>query len=746
MEALTRLRQKSNAVHYKGRFEALSNGIRDLSENHKLSCFLNGLKDEVKLLVKMLNPKNLNEAFGLAKIQEEYLMSRKKSQRPSSLELSKPSILGPKPDVKLGSKFKLPLQRLSPAQMEERRKKGLCFNCDENFQPGHPYKSAKLFLLEGLYPFQGPNSNVQLIELNDNEMPLCLESDMLPFESIESESKMAKVEITLYALLGSPSLGTIRIKGKINGHWVLILIDTGSTHNFLDAAILSKLQLCLDLTVSFEVKVANRAIIKTKSVCLDVKVAMQGHMFSVDLNVLPLGDWISSSQHQCDPLIEKLLIKFASVFDTPFGLPLCRGHEHRIVLKKGTVPICQRPYKYTHFQKTKIEKIITDLLEVGSIRPSQSPFSSPILLVRKADGSWRMCIDYRALNQATIKDKFPIPVVDELLYELAGSTIFSKLDLRFQFYLGSSPSASQNCPRVATATLVFAAAELAFHQLKAAVSQPPILALPDFNQPFIIGCDASGSRLGAVLMQNHDPLPFIVKLSRLAMSSAYHPQTDGQTEVMNKCLEQCLRSFSTDRPTEWSNWLYLAEFWFNTNHHSATKFTPYEAVYGSPSPCLLDYIPSTTQVEVVDSLLQSRQLILSLLRQNLVTAQAKMKQQCDLHRSEREFSVGDWVFLRLQPYKQQSVAYRASHKLSPKFFGPLLILERIGEVAYKLDLPAGFAIHLVFHVSCLKTKLGKQNVSMSLLPSVNFQGFLTPKPIVVLQITRSHKLRNRTIT
>lgn len=121
-------------------------------------------------------------------------------------------------------------------------------------------------------------------------MPLCPEFDVLCSESVETESKMVEVEITLYALLGSPSPGTMRIKGKINRHWVVILIDTGSTHNFLDVAILSKLQLCLDPTISFEVKVANGATIKTKGVCLGVKVVMQGHMFSMDLNVFPLGD------------------------------------------------------------------------------------------------------------------------------------------------------------------------------------------------------------------------------------------------------------------------------------------------------------------------------------------------------------------------------------------------------------------------------------------------------------------------
>ena len=152
-EALTRLRQTSNVINYKGQFEALSNRIRYLSESHKLSYFLSGLRDEIRLPVKILNPKNLNEAFGLAKIQEEYVMSSKKFLKSSSLEVTKASIPGPRPETRLDSKFKLPLQKLSPAQMEERMKKGLCFNCDEKFQLGHHCKSAKLFLLEGLCPF-----------------------------------------------------------------------------------------------------------------------------------------------------------------------------------------------------------------------------------------------------------------------------------------------------------------------------------------------------------------------------------------------------------------------------------------------------------------------------------------------------------------------------------------------------------------------------------------------------------------
>jgi hypothetical protein len=126
----------------------------------------------------------------------------------------------------------------------------------------------------------------------------------------------------------------------------------------------------------------------------------------------------------------RLLDGLLGAFAEPTGLPPARGHDHRIILKPDASPVAVRPYRYPVAHKNKLERQCAAMTKQGIVRRSDSSFSSSVLLVKKPDGSWRFCVDYRALNVLTVKDDFPIPVVDEL----HGACFFTKLDLRSGYH------------------------------------------------------------------------------------------------------------------------------------------------------------------------------------------------------------------------------------------------------------------------------------------------------------------------
>ncbi|KAL5779038.1 hypothetical protein ACOSQ2_009775 [Xanthoceras sorbifolium] len=222
---------------------------------------------------------------------------------------------------------------------------------------------------------------------------------------------------------------------------------------------------------------------------------------------------------------------------------------------------------------------------------------------------------------------------------------------------------------------------------------------------------------------------FQLQGTSLNMSSNYHPQTNEQAEVVNRTLEQYLRCFTHDQPKKWMDLFAWAEYSYNTAKHSTTGFTPFEAVYGIPPPNLLTYVSGTTKVKVVDDFLHSRKLILEDLRQHLVLAQNRMKVQADQHCRE--------------PYRQHSVAFRNSLKLSPRFYGPFKILARIGEVAYRLELPTSSQIHDVFYVSLLKRHIGSTTQVLPQLPPVTEDSVLLSQPESILNTKVIQKGRYR---
>lgn len=232
---------------------------------------------------------------------------------------------------------------------------------------------------------------------------------------------------------------------------------------------------------------------------------------------------------------------------------------------------------------------------------------------------------------------------------------------------------------------------------------------------------------------------FRLQGTTLCMSTAYHPQSDGQTEVVNRCVENYLRCLTSDRPSAWSKWLPLAEWWYNTTFHVSTSITPYEALYGQKPPHLVHYAPGGSAVAATENLLHDRDTILKLLKDHLLASQHKMKQLADKHRTDRVFEVGDWVFLRLQPFRQVTVAFRKNAKLAPKYFGPYQVVQKVGPVAYKLDLPLHSKIHPVFHVSLLKKRLGSGALIQTDLPLTGEDGQLQLEPLAILD----RKLVNR---
>ncbi|XP_058769067.1 uncharacterized protein LOC131642924 [Vicia villosa] len=1246
---LFKLKQEGTVMEYQTKFEKLGNQVVGLSQEALLNCFISGLNPEIQHELAIHKPTYISQAIGLAKlIESKFKEAKQKHNKPYNYQFSKPNTISSfqpthKPPIPLTTPTnttaknsttpppnRLPIRRLNNSQLQERRAQGLCFNCDEKFIPGH--KCASKFFL--LLAEDDITEYEQLAEISsDTELPT-------------TDPSHTYFQLSPQALTGQFSPQTLKFQGVINGLPVMVLVDTGSTHNILQPRLAQHLNLPTSSIPQFSVMVGNGSHLNCKGICQDVPIILQNQQFSLPFYLLPIEGadvvlgmaWLRtlgpinadfsvpsitfshnnttitlkgdpqihpaiSSFHQFCQLIHtdsiaslhlmtfeeiqpstaptpksaldtlptslplevrSIIEHHKEIFQAPQGLPPPRPHDHHIPLFPNTPPVNVKPYRYPHYQKEAMTTIIKDMLKDGIIIPSHSPFSSPVLLVKKKDGTWRFCVDYRALNAVTIKDRFPIPTIDELLDELGNAKIFTKIDLRsgyhqirvsmedtyktafrtfdghyeflvMPFGLTNAPSTFQSAmndllrpylrqfvlvffddiliysptfadhlthlhivfnllkshvfvaklskcvfavdrvhylghiisagnvapdpekiqaildwpePRSLTALRGFLgltgfyrrfvrnyatlaapltdilrstrfvwgteAAE-AFTQLKTKMTDMPVLVLPDFTKQFVVETDASGVAIGAVLSQDNHPIAFFSKkmcprmqaasvyvremyavteavkkwrqylvgqkfhihtdqkslrnlllqkiqtpeqqkwaaklqgfnfeimykpgksnlvadaLSRkfsedpllmvisspvpellstlkafystdpagkdlvrqmtqqhndqenftfiqgliyhkdrifipdlaelrntilheyhstptaghsgvkatmarisasfswpglylavkemvkhctvcqhnkyvtqkkkgllqplpipgkvwdeltmdfithlpnsfghtviwvicdrltkfvhflalptkftakdlasrfsveiyrlhgnpksivsdrdslflssfwkeffkqqgtiLKYSTSYHPETDGQTEVVNRSLETYLRCFTSDHPRQWYKFLYLAEFWFNTSFHTAIQMTPFKALYGRDPPNPLHYVTEDHQEDSLSTSLQQRQQILHQLKENLKKSRTQMEKQANKKRLDVSFNQGDMVLLKLHPYRQQTVTKRTSQKLSKRFFGPFQIIKRVGEVAYLLDLPSSSRIHPVVHVSLLK--------------------------------------------
>ena len=166
------------------------------------------------------------------------------------------------------------------------------------------------------------------------------------------------------------------------------------------------------------------------------KMALESELFLIVVDTSVINNVEVGNDSVDNEDLKKLLREYADVFpqDLPSGLPPSRSVDHKIEIIPGSHPPSRPTYRLSQPEMDELKKQLEEYLDKGFIQPSKSPYGTPVLFVKKKDGSFRMCMDYRALNKITIKNKYPLPRIDDMLDRLNGSKIFSKIDLRSGYH------------------------------------------------------------------------------------------------------------------------------------------------------------------------------------------------------------------------------------------------------------------------------------------------------------------------
>ncbi|GJX30220.1 putative reverse transcriptase domain-containing protein [Tanacetum coccineum] len=354
---------------------------------------------------------------------------------------------------------------------------------------------------------------------------------------------------------GNPDSNVITGTFLLNNLYASILFDTGADRSFISSAFSSLIDIAHTLLEnSYDVELADEKIVRVDTIIRGCTLNFLNHPFNIDLMLVELGsfdviigmDWLrrchaSITQEYmekgCQVFLAQISAKkdddksegkqlkdvpivqdFLEVFpeDLP-GLPPTRPVEFQIDLIPGAVPIARAPYRLAPSKIKELSEQLQELFDKGFIRPSSSPWGAPVLFVKKKDGSFRMCIDYRELNKLTVKNRYPLPRIDDLFDQLQGSNIYSKIDFRSGYH--QLRVREQDIPKTAFRTRGIHVDPTKIESIKdwASPKTPieirqflglagyyrsaPILALPKGSKDFVVYCDASHKGLGAVLMQ-----------------------------------------------------------------------------------------------------------------------------------------------------------------------------------------------------------------------------------------------------
>ncbi|KAJ9545394.1 hypothetical protein OSB04_025101 [Centaurea solstitialis] len=233
--------------------------------------------------------------------------------------------------------------------------------------------------------------------------------------------------------------------------------------------------------------------------------------------------------------------------------------------------------------------------------------------------------------------------------------------------------------------------------------------------------------------------------TRVNLSTAYHPQTDGQSERTIQTLEDMLRACVLDIGGSWEDHLPLIEFAYNNSYHASIEAAPYEILYGRKCRTPLCWNEVGEKQLAGPEIVQITSDKINQVRERLKTARDRQKSYADKRRKDIEFQVGDQVMLKVSPWKGV-IRFGKKGKLSPRYIGPFRITERIGAVAYKLDLPVELGgVHNTFHVSNLRKCLADPETAIPLQDiEVDQKLNFVEEPVAVTD-RKIRKLRNKEI-
>ncbi|GJS42399.1 putative reverse transcriptase domain-containing protein [Tanacetum coccineum] len=407
------------------------------------------------------------------------------------------------------------------------------------------------------------------------------------------------------------------------------------------------------------------------------------------------------------------------------------------------------PYRLAPSEMKELAEKLQELSDKGFIRPSSSPWGAPVLFVKKKDGSFRMCIDYCELNKLTVKNHYPLPRIDDLFDQLQGSSVYSKIDLRSGYH--QLRVREEDIPKTAFRTryghyefqvMPFGLTNAPANKMHRITKSHSLLHFPDKKSEHelrwlelalvITDCDirTTQGEANCLIVHKVKAEHHIILLvasatpedsrvvsfgTRLDLSTTYHPETDGQSERTIQTLEDMLRACVLDFGKNWDRHLPLVEFSYNNSYHTSIKAAPFEALYGRKCQSPVCW------AEVGDAQLTGPAIIHETTREivhyqiaRIQAARDRQKSYANIRRKPMVFQVGDKVMLKVSPWKGV-VRFGKRGKLNPRYVGPFKVIERVGTVAYKLELPQQLSrVHNTFHVSNLKKCLSDESLVIPL--------------------------------